>query len=297
MSTSEITQESQQQDIARLLAPLVALAVAILAALLTEQASGGLTGGLESISSRSGTLLGGLGSTLPLGYAFAAGMVAAVNPCGLALLPAYLGLYLRDTGTSQSRTGHGFVRAIKVSAAITVGFVLLFGVAGVVLSAATSVIVEYIPWLGLAVGVLLVVVGGRMLGGAGLHTTLGGSLADRVSGGTRVPGVRGFIAYGVAYGAASLSCTLPIFITVVASALTVTGFFSGVIQFILYSAGMGLVMTLLTLSTAFFKYAAIRKMSRLYPYIQTISAVLMLLAGTYIVYYWLTLGGLLATVL
>ncbi len=297
MTTGEITQGSRQRELARLLAPLAALTVAIVAALFTRHASGGLTGGLESISSRSGTLLGGLGSALPLGYAFGAGMVAAVNPCGLALLPAYLGLYLRDTGTGQARTRHGFVRAIQVSAIITVGFVLLFGVAGLVLSAATSAIVEYLPWLGLGVGVLLVVVGGRMVGGAGLHTSLGDKVAGRVAGGAREPGVRGYLAYGVAYGAASLSCTLPIFITVVASALTVKGFFSGVFQFVLYSAGMGLVITLLTLSTAFFKYAAIRKMSRLSPYIQTISAVLMLLAGAYIVYYWLTLGGLLATVL
>lgn len=297
MSTRELTRERRQHDIARLLAPLIAIAVAVLGDFLTEQAAGGLTGGLESISGRAGTLLGRFGSTLPLGYAFGAGMVAAVNPCGLALLPAYLGLYLRDSDTSKSRTGQSLARAIKVSAAMTTGFVLLFGVAGLVLSAAASALVEYVPWLGLAVGVLLVVVGGRMLGGAELHMTLGGSLADRVSGGTHVPGVCGFIAYGVAYGAASLSCTLPIFITVVASALTVTGFFSGVLQFILYSAGMGLVMTLLTLSTAFFKFAAIRKMSRVYPHIQTISAVLMLLAGTYIVYYWLTLGGLFATVL
>lgn len=225
MSTRELTRERRQHDIAWVLVPLVAIAVAVLGALLTEQAAGGLTGGLESISGRSGSLLGRLGSTLPLGYAFGAGMVAAVNPCGLALLPAYLGLYLRDSGTSKSRTGQSLARAIKVSAAMTTGFVLLFGVAGLVLSAAASALVEYVPWLGLAVGVLLVVVGGRMLGGAELHTTLGGSLADRVSGSTRVPGVRGFIAYGVAYGAASLSCTLPIFITVVASALTVTGFF------------------------------------------------------------------------
>ncbi|MCZ7569026.1 MAG: hypothetical protein M5U01_10635 [Ardenticatenaceae bacterium] len=31
---------------------------------------------------------------LPVGYAFGAGMIAAVNPCGFAMLPAYLSLYL-----------------------------------------------------------------------------------------------------------------------------------------------------------------------------------------------------------
>ena len=35
-----------------------------------------------------------LGALLPVGFAFGAGMVAAVNPCGFAMLPAYLSLYL-----------------------------------------------------------------------------------------------------------------------------------------------------------------------------------------------------------
>src|SRR6476661_3146053 len=35
-----------------------------------------------------------LAVALPFGYAFGAGMVAAVNPCGFVMLPAYLSLYL-----------------------------------------------------------------------------------------------------------------------------------------------------------------------------------------------------------
>jgi cytochrome c-type biogenesis protein len=36
--------------------------------------------------------LSGLVTVLPVGYAFGAGMVAAVNPCGFAMQPAYLSL-------------------------------------------------------------------------------------------------------------------------------------------------------------------------------------------------------------
>ena len=38
-----------------------------------------------------------------IGLAFAAGMVAAFNPCGFAMLPAYL----HDGGVPQCRVGHG----------------------------------------------------------------------------------------------------------------------------------------------------------------------------------------------
>jgi hypothetical protein len=64
------------------------------AALLTGSDIGGLNTGVERVSSGAGTALGGLANVLPLGYAFGAGMVAAVNPCGFALLPAYLALFL-----------------------------------------------------------------------------------------------------------------------------------------------------------------------------------------------------------
>ncbi len=47
--------------------------------------------------------LSGLVAVLPVGYAFGAGMVSAVNPCGFAMLPAYLSLYLgaREDGFAK----------------------------------------------------------------------------------------------------------------------------------------------------------------------------------------------------
>jgi hypothetical protein len=60
--------------------------------------------------------------------ALTAGMVAAFNPCGFAMLPAYLGLFLGDEAGAKSGSAVG--RALGVGAAVTVGFVAVFGVAG-----------------------------------------------------------------------------------------------------------------------------------------------------------------------
>ena len=88
---------------------------------------------VERLSRASTTLLQGVAVTLPVGYGFGAGMVAAVNPCGFALLPAYLGLYL---GTGDTRVGgRAIPRALAVSAMVTLSFVLLFGAVGLLLSA------------------------------------------------------------------------------------------------------------------------------------------------------------------
>ena len=84
----------QLRRLAAVAAVAVALAVALGGALLTQGATPAAALGLESFAARAETLLQEVGSRLPFGYAFAAGMVAAVNPCGFSLLPAYLSLYL-----------------------------------------------------------------------------------------------------------------------------------------------------------------------------------------------------------
>jgi len=289
--------EYERQPSRRLgnVAALLALGATVVAAVLTDPGAGGLTSSVEAASGAAGTALSMLATALPLGYAFGAGMVASMNPCGFALLPAYLGLYLSAEARSarQSRLHHPLARAAAISLMMTAGFVAIFGTTGLVLSLATTAIAHFLPWLGLLIGVLLIVAGGRMLGGAVLYTRLGEQVAGRLGRDARQLSVRGYLAYGLAYGTASLSCTLPIFLTIVGSALAVGGFVAAVFQFVLYALGMGFVITLLTFSTMFFEYAVITRVRTLGRYLHRLSAVLLLMAGAFVVYYWLTLGGLL----
>jgi cytochrome c biogenesis protein CcdA len=274
---------------------LVAVGVAVAAA-IASCSSGRVTGGVEAASTASATLLGQLGRLLPLGYAFSAGMVAAVNPCGFALLPAYLSLYLgaRDTRAGEAHAGHRVVLAIKLSTMVTLSFVALFGVAGLALGTVSLRMVRALPELGQATGVLLLLAAGVMLSGGAFYTSLGGSIADRAGRHAQGAGMGGFFAYGVAYGAASLSCTLPIFLTVVGGALTARGVWPSTLGFVLYGLGMGTVLTALTFAAALFKTAAVATVRRATRYLSHVSAVLLLLAGAYLVYYWLSLGGVLA---
>lgn len=282
-----------------LIATVLALGVAVVVALITGSGSGQLAETVERASSLSGGLLRDIATALPFGYAFSAGMIAAVNPCGFALLPAYLGYYLGDNPAPGS-SGHGragLARAAWVSAMVSAGFVLLFGAVGLIVAAASSAILSFtvssFAWVGLAVGVMLAVAGGRMLDGASVYTNLGDRVASRLGSSARQSGARGYLAYGVAYGAASLGCTLPIFIVVMLSAISTGGWLQGTLQFLLYALGMAFVITVLTLSTTFFKYAAFARVRSVGRWIQPISAALLLLAGAYITYYWLTLGGIL----
>jgi cytochrome c biogenesis protein CcdA len=104
--------------------------------------------------------------------------------------------------------------------------------------------------------------------------------------------VRGYFLFGVAYDTASLSCTLPIFLIVVGTSLAVSDILTTLGQFLLYALGMGMVIMALTIGIALFKGAMVRGLRRALPYIQPVGSLLMILAGSYIVFYWLTLGEL-----
>jgi cytochrome c-type biogenesis protein len=272
-----------------------ALAGAVGAALLTGARIGPITGTVEGLASSSSTVLAKLGQNQPAGYALGAGMVAAVNPCGFPMLPAYLGLFVGTGAAHELNPGIGrrVVRAIIVSLTMTAAFMLLFATVGIALSRGLHAVTQAFPAIGLAVGILMVLLGGWMVAGWTLYVDLGERAANRVRGIARGTSIRAYFAYGIAYALVSLSCTLPIFFIVVGGAATSSGPAAALLQFTLYAIGMGLVITLLTVGISLLQVAALRSVRAVLPLVQPLSAALLLLAGAYLVYYWLTVGGIL----
>ncbi len=276
-------------------AATIALAVAVIGALIVRGGSeiDGVNFFVESLSGGAARQLGGLGIIAPLGFAFGAGLAAAFNPCGFAMLPAYMGLYLGVGDSDDTSFAAHIGKALLIGGSVTVGFILLFAAAGAVIGlGARSVVGSILPWIGLAVGVLLTLVGAWLLGGGKLYTALAQQMAEKF-GNPGQANVRGYFIFGLAYGLASLSCTLPIFLAVIGSSFAAASIWAAFAQFILYALGMGAVIITLTLGIALFKGAMVGGMRKVMPYIQPIGTWLMLIAGTYIVFYWLTIGNVL----
>jgi cytochrome c-type biogenesis protein len=236
--------------------------------------------------------LGALTEVLPVGFAFGAGMIAAVNPCGFAMLPAYLSLYL---GSEEEAFGKrsSLARASKallVGATVSLGFILLFGAAGLVISFGGSALLAAMPVLGILIGGTLVLIGLWMLAGHTFYTGAFERLAGRV-GELGTVSTRGFLLFGLAYGAASLSCTLPVFLAIIGSSLTAGGTLAGAGRFLSFGFGMAAVLMTLTLALAFFKQGLVKWLRGAVRYVRLASALLLLLAGAYIIYYWLSSGG------
>jgi cytochrome c biogenesis protein CcdA len=242
---------------------------------------------VESLSARISGLLLLAGTKVPVGYALIAGMVASVNPCGFVLLPAYLGYYLGDGRGGTGARGH-LGRALLVSVTVTASFALLFGLAGILAGLAASLLTSSLPWIGVTVGAGLILLGGLLASGRELNIPFASRVAAGFRTASRRQGLSGYAAYGVAYGLASLGCTLPIFLGVVGTSLQLHGLPSAVGQFILFGIGMGVVLGACTVAAAWLGDGLIKRARALGPHLGWLSAVALWVAGAYVLFYWLT---------
>lgn len=225
----------------------------------------------------------------PLALAFTAGMVATVNPCGFAMLPAYLGYFLglESAGGSAGAEGTppkpataGLLRALYVTAAVSAGFLLLFAVAGAIVSWTSFSIGRYSPWLTVVIGVVLAGVGIAFL--AGWEPTI---MLPHLNKGGRDRGLWSMFLFGLSYAVASLSCTIGPFTSVVASTFSRSSVASGLVTFLAYGAGMAGLLLVVTVALALAERGLVTWLRRALPYVQRISGAIMLVTGAYLTWY------------
>jgi len=211
-------------------------------------------------------------------------MLAAVNPCGFVLLPAYLTAYLGVTDDADTATR--VRRALLVGAAVSSGFVAVFIVVGTISRLFTSWLEANAMYAALVIGLALMVMGGRMLRGwrprLWVPSLTGGS-------GQRGSGQRGVVnmfGFGVVYAIASIGCTIGLLTTAILGSFSRHGVLSGIVSVALYGLGMGLFVTALTVSLAFAKGALVRSGRSVMKVISSVSSVLVLVTGVYLTWYW-----------
>ena len=217
----------------------------------------------------------------PLALAFAAGLVATVNPCGFAMLPAYLS-YFMGLEEDQASRGRAMRSALAVGAVVSTGFLVVFGLAGLLITAGFRFVIGAIPWFAVVVGVGVVALGIALL--LGREITVGLPKAHRAASGR---GYRSVFLFGVSYAVASLSCTLPVFLTVVAAQVTRGSFVSGVATFLAYASGMALVLMAITVALAVGKRSLAGRLKGAGRSIGRVSGVILVATGSYIVWFWI----------
>ncbi|MCW6010578.1 cytochrome c biogenesis CcdA family protein [Micromonospora sp. CPCC 205371] len=216
----------------------------------------------------------------PYALALAAGLLAAVNPCGFALLPAYLSFLIVDDTTESGRV-RAAGRALTLTAAMTAGFVAVFGAFGLLAAPAADLVARHLPWVSIAIGLSLVVAGGWLLAGRQLP-----ALGLKVGAGPQVSHQFGAMTlFGASYAIASLGCTIGPFLAVVVAGFRTDSVLAGVGLFLAYAAGMTLVVGTVALAVAFARTSLIRGIRRAAPFINRAAGALLLIAGGYVAWY------------
>src|SRR5712691_8302702 len=262
--------------------------------------------------------------TVLIGFALSAGAIAFLNPCGFAMLPTYISYFVernsqlqqrqQDMIASGSRSSiNSTLRLISVrrlsygallGLLVTAGFIAIFGLVGVAISAAGIGIVKYFSWIAVLSGVIIIGIGIAKIFGKTFHINIPmprGLVHSRIAGndqygskGIKNSGYTNFFLFGIGYAIASLSCTLPIFLLVVFQALSAGGIVQGSFVFLSYALGMGAVMIAVSLAIAISNQTFLKWLRKLAPKMNIITSIVLILAGSYLIYYNLVIGKLLA---
>jgi cytochrome c biogenesis protein CcdA len=227
----------------------------------------------------------------PYALAVAAGLVAAVNPCGFALLPAYVSFLvldrpdsgvpggLRDRGSGGRLAAVG--RALALTGAVTVGFVAVFGLFGLLAAPAADLVARHLPWFSVVVGLTLAGLGGWLLAGRDLPV-----LAPKPTRGPAVGRRLGsMVVFGASYAVASLGCTVGPFLVVVVSTFRTGSAVDGVGLFVAYALGMALTVGAVALAVALAKVSFVRGLRRLGPVAGRVGGALLVASGLYVAWY------------
>jgi cytochrome c biogenesis protein CcdA len=214
--------------------------------------------------------------------AFTAGMLGAVNPCGFALLPAYLSVLVEG---NPAEPGRAVGRALRCSAALAAGFALVFGAFGLVLTPIAGLLQPRLPWLTVVLGIALAGLGAWLLAGRSLPMPGRGVRAPALGSAWSLGSAGSMVLFGAAYAVASLGCAVGPFLALVASSLRAGSIGEGVLLFVAYAAGMGLVVAVTAVAVALVRVSLIARLRRALTVLPRIGGAVLSASGLYVAYY------------
>ena len=217
-------------------------------------------------------------------FAFGAGLLATVNPCGLVMLPAFIGMQLGGAGDGRRAPLEQCAHGLSVGLVLSATFSGVLVIAGIVLAAGLRSLMEIVPWMALAVGAAVTIAGVAMLTGRDLAMRLPQRLGRPAATSNRYARVATF---GAGYAIASLSCTLAVVLAVAAQATATANPLQFLAVFGAFAAGASSALLALSLSIAAASGIVARTMRRVGPAMHSIAGALLAGSGLYLIVYWL----------
>jgi cytochrome c-type biogenesis protein len=211
-------------------------------------------------------------------FAFWVGVLTFYSPCSVGLIPAYVGHFL--TGSEEAiGPGRALARGLRLGAVASLGFLLFFSLLAAISPAIPLAdLGPALPWIGVAVGLLMIAFG--------ILLAFGRSISVPVPRFAQTASLKSVFLFGIAYAAASIACTFAVFLSVIARPIS-RGDASGLAQgFLGFAVGMAAMMVTVSGAASVSREGVRKFLSGAIPWVQRLSAALLILGGAYILYYW-----------
>ena len=217
--------------------------------------------------------------SVDLAFPLAAGLIAAFNPCGFAMLPAYLSYFLGLESDNSDEREVGILNGLKVSLTLSLGFVFVFAFIGILTNTIISEasIEKQAGYITLGIGIILVLVGVAMV--AGYHPVLN---VPQIQMGTSNRQLPSIFLFGISYAFVSIGCSAPIFFLTVGGSFSRDGIINGSAVFISYALGMSIVITVLTVGISIARSSITEKYKSIMKYLNPISGIFLSISGFFL---------------
>lgn len=210
--------------------------------------------------------------------AFVAGVFATFNPCGFAMLPAYLSLAILDAQKLTSRRTQIF-KALKFSGLMGIGIVGVFAIFSLVIFPISTSIQKYLPYVTSLLGLGILLFGTALI--------FKGPVLLKKIWSPNVPPTGSwitYILYGVTFALGSISCTIGPFLAVTSTALGAS-LVESLLTYIFYGLGFVATISVLAIFTALSKDLLIKKIRGAGGALEKFMGGLMALIGLYLIYF------------
>jgi len=210
---------------------------------------------------------------------FVSGIFATFNPCGFAMLPAYLSLAIVGSDSQRSRKAI-FANALGFSAGMGTGVLAVFSLFAIVVFPFSTAIQRYLPIVTLLIGGVLLVMGFAIV--------LGKSIKGFTLWSPRISSKRkltNYFGYGVTFALGSISCTIGPFLAATTAAVSTAGFASILFTYLVFGLGISVTIAILALLTATSNQLLIKRIRNSTRKIELLSGYLLLIVGAYLLYF------------
>jgi cytochrome c-type biogenesis protein len=236
-----------------------------------------------------------------------AGVSTFFSPCAFPMFPGYMSLFL---GLNATRTEVGAPpttaykgaarRAVTAGSVTALGMIVVFLVVGIALILAASVVSGYVPYLLIVVGAVLVGLGLLLFTNLQYWRiveplqTLWRRLRHQEANppiSATDPSGKGFyvklFGYGMGYAAAAAGCVAPVIFSAIIAGLAL-GLLGGILNVLIYSLTAAALMIVVTVLLAIAGQRYVNKLKQYTPVIKKVSAVVLVVVGVYLIYFYYT---------